>query len=208
MNTKFAEEIIWLYGEAVTVNCGAIHDYLGMDFDFSPENQVKISMIKHICKIFDTFPEEIGKPCECPAGDNLFRTRDLPGHKLPEEQARAFHHTVAQLLFLAMRARPDIQTAISFLTKRAREPDEDDWGKLKRVLQYLKGTKHIKLTLTVDNVSNICWWVHASYGAHMDLKGCTGIMMSLCAGAAMSFSRGQKLNVKSSTKCELVVLTM
>ena len=66
----------------------------------------------------------------------LFQTReeDDKSKVLPEEQARHFHHNVAQLLFLAMRARPNIQTAIAFLTKSVREPDEDDWGKLKRVL--------------------------------------------------------------------------
>ena len=103
-----------------------------------------------------------------------------------------------------MRARPDIQTAVSFLTKRVRAPDEHDWGKLKRVLKYLKGTMHMKLTLSVDSLSTICWYVDASYGAHMDLKGHTGMMMSLGRGAVMSFSRGQKLNVRSSTECELV----
>ena len=38
----------------------------------------------------------------------------------------------------------------------------------------------------------------------MDLKGQTGMMISLGQGAVMSFSRGQKLNVRSSTECELV----
>jgi hypothetical protein len=38
----------------------------------------------------------------------------------------------------------------------------------------------------------------------MDLKGHTGMMMTFGKGAAMSFSMGQKLNVKSSTECELV----
>jgi hypothetical protein len=31
-------------------------------------------------------------------------------------------------------------------------PDEDDWGKLKRVLKYLNGTKHLKLTLSVEDL--------------------------------------------------------
>ena len=84
--------------------------------------------------------------------------------KLPEEQAQAYHNTVAQLLFVAMRARPDIQMAVSFLTKRVQQPDEDNLGKLKRTLRYLKGTRHLKMTLTIDNLSTICWWVDASYG--------------------------------------------
>ena len=46
---------------------------------------------------------------------------------------------MAQLLFMATRARWDIQTAVSFLTTRVKSPDEDDWGKLKWVLKYLTG---------------------------------------------------------------------
>ena len=37
---------------------------------------------------------------------------------------------------------PRFANAISFLTKRVKNPDEDDWGKLKKVLKYLKGTLH------------------------------------------------------------------
>jgi hypothetical protein len=41
-----------------------------------------------------------------PAHDKLFDIRDdEEAKKLNEEQALAFHHTVAQLLFMAMRAR-------------------------------------------------------------------------------------------------------
>jgi hypothetical protein len=50
---------------------------------------------------------------------------------LEEERAVAFHHTTAQLLFVATRARRDIQTAVAFLTMRVKSPDEDDRGKLK-----------------------------------------------------------------------------
>ena len=103
-----------------------------------------------------------------------------------------------------MRARPDIQTAVSFLTKHVQKPDEDDWGKLKRVLQYLKGTKYMKLTLSVDNLSTIRWWVDASYGVHSDCKGHMGMTLSLGKGAAMSFSRGHNLNGRSSTEAEII----
>ena len=204
--TKFILSLGKIYGPKMTVSRGKVHDYLGMDLDYSTPKAAKISMIKYLNKVFIDFPEEIKSTHETPAADHLFKTRDDdPERKvLPEEQAQAFHHTVAQLLFMCMRARPDIETAVSFLTKRVREPDEDDWGKLKRVLKYLKGTMHMKLTLTVDNMNTIKWWVDASYGVHMDCKGHTGMMMSLGRGAAMSFSRGQKLNTRSSTEAELV----
>ena len=72
------------------------------------------------------------------------------------------------------------------------------------MLKYLKGTMHMKLTLEMDCMTTISWYVYASYGAHMDLKGHIRIMTTLGKGATMSFLHGQKLNVKSSTECELV----
>jgi hypothetical protein len=61
---------------------------------------------------------------------------------LPEEQAMAFHHVKAQLLFLSVSVWQDIQPVTAFLTTWVRSPDEDDWGKVKRVLGYLKGNLH------------------------------------------------------------------
>ena len=123
---------------------------------------------------------------------------------LPEEQARAFHRSTAQLLFLSQRARPDMQTLASFLTKRVRSPDEDYWGKLRRGLMYLKGTLHMKLNITVDSLTTIKWYVDALYGVHSDCKGHTGMMMTLGAGASMAMSKAHKLNTKRSTEAELV----
>ena len=77
---------------------------------------------------------------------------------------------------------------MAFLTTRVQKPDVDDWGKLKRVLKYLKGTKHMKLTLSVDEMSVIRWWVDASYNAHEDCLGQTGALVSLGKGAVISFS--------------------
>ena len=65
----------------------------------------------------------------------------------------AFHRTTAQLLFLSARARQDIQPATAFLTTRVRSPNEDNWGKVKRVLGYLKGTLHMPLILSADSLT-------------------------------------------------------
>ena len=62
-----------------------------------------------------------------PAADHLFTVRDeSEAEYLPEEQAGKFHSIVAKLLFMSMRARRDIQTAVSFLTSRVKKPDKDD----------------------------------------------------------------------------------
>jgi len=56
--------------------------------------------------VIDEFPEVIKGRAVTPAHDKLFVIRDdKEARKLSEEQALAFHHTVAQLLFMATRAR-------------------------------------------------------------------------------------------------------
>jgi hypothetical protein len=84
--------------------------------------------------------------------------------ELSKEQALAFHHTVVQLLFMATRARRDIQTAVAFLTIRVKNPDDNNWGKLKRVL--LNGAKYLKLRLTMENLEMLKWYVDGLHNMH------------------------------------------
>ena len=101
-----------------------------MDIDWLTKPGVMIiSMIKYLQKIIEEFPEVIKSTSPSPAGDHLFEVREDADCKvLPEEQARQFHCTVAQLLFLCKQARPDIEPLIYFLTTRMKKPDEDDWS--------------------------------------------------------------------------------
>jgi hypothetical protein len=72
---------------------------------------------------------------------------------LPEEQAMALHHTTAQLLFLSFPRRHNIQPTARILMTQVKSPDEDDWGKVKQVLGYLKGTINMPLILLADSLT-------------------------------------------------------
>jgi hypothetical protein len=81
---------------------------------------------------------------------------------LGEEQAREFHHSVAQLLFATTRAKKDIQHTVAFLTTRVKSPDKDDWMKLEQLLKYIRGTIYMPLILKADSLNIVKWWVDAS----------------------------------------------
>ena len=66
--------------------------------------------------------------------------------------ASDFHTFTAKGLFVCKRGRPDVQTAIAFLTTQVKEPDEDDWKKLVRMMTYLRDTKSMVLTLEADDL--------------------------------------------------------
>ena len=117
-----------------------------------------------------------------PACDHLFKVRE-DGKKLNEELADAFHHTVYQLLFTANRARRDI---VSFLTTRVKAPDEDNWGKLVRVLKYINGTQYMKLILRADEMNfTVHWYVDGSHQIHEDCRGQIGCLMTMGKGEAI-----------------------
>jgi hypothetical protein len=98
--TKFGQWLSTTYGIAVAEYRGKVNDYLRMILDFSLDGRVIINMTEYIGKILEDFPEEISGMRTTPAADHLFDIRDeADARPLPEEQAREFHHAVAQLLF-------------------------------------------------------------------------------------------------------------
>ncbi len=207
--TKFSCYLGRIYGPKLSMHTGRKHDYLGVDMEFNEDGTLDVSMFKYLSNVINEFPEKIEGRAATPAAGHLFEIRDeKEAVALEEERALAFHHTVAQLLFMSTRARRDIQTAVAFLTTRVKNPDEDDWGKLKRVLKYLNGTRYLKLKLSVDNLGMLKWYVDGSHNVHWDCKGHGGAVFKMGKGATTSYSRKVKLNTRSSTETELYAADM
>ena len=77
-----------------------------------------------------------------------------------------FHRSVAQLLFMTPRSRRDIEIAVLFLTIIVKRPNEYDWEDMKIVLKFLKGTNHMNLTLRMDSLLLVNWWIDSSHNKH------------------------------------------
>ena len=123
---------------------------------------------------------------------------------LDQIASEIFHHVVAKLLYVSIRARMDLLLAIGFLCTRVSKSTTQDQRKLKRLLEYIKGTLDLEYTLGADSLSSLRTWVDASYAVHPDMKSHTGGVMSLGIGGLICKSTNQKLNTKSSTEAELV----
>ena len=182
---------------------GKEHEFIGMNLKFTDDRKVKVSMKKHVLKAINSFHDDITRDASTPATSYLFGVRESSPH-LSEEKADNFHSVVAMLLFISRRCRLDIQTAVGFLTTRVSGPDQDDWNKLKRVLQYLRGAIDLVLTLGADDLLSMFAWVDVSYGVHSDCKSHTGGAVSWGWGVLLTMCKKQKLNTKSSTEGEIV----
>ena len=195
------EKIEHKFGK-MTVSKGNRHNFLGMDILFQKDKTVNISMKEMTKKAIDDFDDDIVRNSVTPAMRHLFEVKDSP--LLSEEKQENFHSVTSLLLYLSRRCRLDIQTTVAYLTTRVSCPTEDDWKKLKRCLQYLRGTLDLTLTLGADDITRMMTWVDVSYAVHDDMKSHTGGCMSWGTGTLLTMCQKQKLNTKSSTEGEVV----
>ena len=90
------------------MHTGNRYDYLGVIMEFKNQ-KVGLSICDHLDKMTQEFPKAITGLAASPASDHLFKVRDKSEAKyLPENQAIAFRHFVAQLVFLTTRSRRDM----------------------------------------------------------------------------------------------------
>ncbi len=145
---------------------GKVHKYLGMTLDFATAKVVKVTMIDYIdeiikvwtkaCKEFNNGFEFVAncKRIATAAPEDLFKV-DKDSLKLSLLEAKSFHSMIAMMLYVTKQARPDTALAVAFLTTRVREPDVDDWQKLKHLIEYLKSARDLPLVLGALN-SGMC----------------------------------------------------
>ena len=185
---------------------GKVHDFLGMKLDFTTPRQVKVTMFEYVQEILDAYnkidPKDTGLKTTAAPKDLFVVDEDC--EKLNQDKAVAFHNIVAKVLFATKRARPDTCTAIAYLTTRVREPDKDDWQKLRHHIQYLRMTKDLALILSADGTGILKWWIDASFAVHPNMRGHSGGGLSMGRGCPIVGSTKQKLNTRSSTETEVV----
>ena len=97
-----------------------------------------------------------------PASRNLFSI-DEKSKLLDDDRKELFHSITAKLLYLEKISRPDIETAVVFLTSRVQEPWIDDWNKLKRTLSYLQGTIDMNRKIGFNKINAMFTWVDVAY---------------------------------------------
>jgi hypothetical protein len=201
LKDAFIKEFQW-----ITMEVGASHSYLGMQITMKDRRAI-IDMSNFIEKLLDNCNEKELKKHSSPAGKDIF-TVDEKASVLNEAERRSFHTSVAKLLYLSKRARPDILTATGFLCTRVTCATEQDRAKLRRLLGYLKATRKKKLHLKPKGTNELLEaFVDAAFAPHPDAKSQTGIAIFIAGMLVYAASRKQKCVTKSPTDSELVALS-
>jgi hypothetical protein len=147
---------------------GEVNDYLGLTIDYSKKNNVIFTMYNYLEDIIESMPEDMNGTSPTPASDNLFEV-DEESPALNEKESDFYHRTTARLLFVAKRARPDLQVAVAYLCTRVKSPSQSDYRKLTRVIKHMRLTVSIPLVLGWDGTGQLKWSVDASFAVHKDM---------------------------------------
>jgi hypothetical protein len=124
-----------------------------MTLNFSLVGKVKITMVDYIQNMLDELSSNMDSKATTPATNHLFDINEATTDMLLDrETAKLYHQNVAKLLFLCKWTHPDIQTAVSFLCTRVKNPDTDDYKKLAHIMHYLHGTLNMPLMLEANDV--------------------------------------------------------
>ncbi len=189
-----------------TVGCGPKINFLGMSMDFEVNGECAVTMNGMVDDVVDK--AEVDGTATTPAASTLF---EVDESKTPVEcggyQGQEwFHSFVAKILYLAKRVKPECLTTVAFLATRVNKADEDDIGKLKRLVRYLRASRGRGLRLRPGARGvNVRAYIDAAYGVHIDGKSHSGAAMMVGDNALVHVKSGkQSIVTKSSTESELV----
>jgi hypothetical protein len=189
--------------DKMTVTRGLEHTFLGMNIRYTGQGQAIITMKQYLEEALAECGMDITHQAVTPALKDLFDVDEkLP--QLSKKEGEVFHSVCAKLLYVTLRARVDILLPIAFLCTRVSKSTKQDQTKLKRVLEYLKGSLNDEYILGADDMGKMRSWVDAAFAVHPDMKSHTGGVISFGTGGLACKSTKHKLVTKSSTEAETV----
>ena len=110
-----------------------------------------------------------------------------------------YQSAVGSLMYVSTGTRPNIIYAVSNVAKYCSNPSKQHWTAVKRIMRYLKKTKHYGLLYSSSDSDNT--------GDLDDRKSTSGYLFKL-AGAAISWrSKKQSTVALSTAEAEYVALS-
>ena len=109
--------------------------FLGMNIEIK-DNIILVDMVKQLEEYTKMFGEYVNTPVSSSETKNLFEVRE-DSRQLSENKGKLLHLVVAKLLFIMKTSRPDLETAMSFLTTRVSKSGIENWENLRRILRFI-----------------------------------------------------------------------
>lgn len=179
-------------------NLGQVQQCLGMRVRIDKEsNVVTLDQEQYVEQLLEKFNMSNCKvastPMECKLDIDKAETCD---DSIPYQQL------IGSLMYLSVLTRPDISYAVSFLSQFNKCHTNVHWNYAKRILRYLKKTKHYCLKY-VKEKAELVGYVDSDWASNnIDRKSYTGYCFVMSGSAISWESRKQRTVAMSSMEAE------
>ncbi|XP_055632514.1 uncharacterized protein LOC129772989 [Toxorhynchites rutilus septentrionalis] len=151
--------------EEFEITClGGVRHFLGMEFQ-QEYGVYQISLSNYIDNLIEKYGVRDAKTARSPMDIGYPKQKEQG--KLFED-ATKYRSLIGGQLYISVNARPDIAACTAILGRKVSAPSESDWTAAKRVLRYLKGTKHYELQLGGNQDQQLAGYSDADWAGDID----------------------------------------
>ena len=116
-----------------------------------------------------------------------------------------YREAVGSLMYLMMCTRPDIASAVQFVSRFSSNPAPQHWEAVKQIFRYIRKTMSLQLTFKKQGVVNLTCFSDSDWESCEDTRRSNSGYIFLLGGAAVSWcSRKQRSVALSSCEAEYV----
>lgn len=185
---------------------GQAKQVLGMRISYDKnKGEIRLDQEQYIDQLLRKFNLLESKTASTPMEVNLKLDRadqNCLNQEIP------YQKLIGSLMYLCVLTRPDISFAVSFMSQYNNCFDNEHWNYAKRILKYLKGTKHYCMTFNRSVNFNLTGFVDADWANNvLDRKSYTGFCFKLGNCLISWESRKQNTVALSSTEAEYMALS-
>lgn len=136
----------------------------------------------------------------------------LPGSREKAQMAGVpYLSAIGSLNYAALNTRPDIQYAVNMAARFARNPSEEHWTAVKRILRYLKDSGNAQLTFRPSMLSGgeiaVKAYSDADWIGPDDSKSTTGWVVTVNGAPIAWKSQKQSIVAKSTMVAEMIAMS-
>jgi hypothetical protein len=111
-------------------------------------------MPKYLKEAITKFGENVNKTATLPSKRDLYESSGT-SKMLRKTRSKIFHSIIAKLLYVSHWSPLDIQLPIAFLCTKVSCSAEEDWKKLRQILEYLHGTLDNVQVIGADDLAKV-----------------------------------------------------
>jgi hypothetical protein len=200
--------VLALETEFEVTNMGQLHWLLGIQITFNRDT-IEFSQEAFVDKILERFQMNDSHRTLLPIDPNTRLTKEVS--VLEAEEHRLYQSIIGSCMYLVTCTRPDLAYPVSYLSQFLAAPSKSHLTAAKRLLQYIKGTKDLKLSFPRSDTSEITrqGYSDSDYGNCLDtLQGISGNLFRLNNSTICWHSKKQKSVATSTCEAEYMALAL